>query len=61
METKKYSIVINNIQGESYALVLKSWLNDIEGKEIDVVTVTKINLTLQECITESQNFINNGL
>ncbi len=57
---RKYSIVINNIQNDLYALVLKSWLLDNDNKEYDIKTETMVGISLTHCITITQNFINNG-
>jgi len=47
MEEKKYSIVINYING-AYVMVFKSWDLDEEGNNINVINFAKRNLTLKE-------------
>lgn len=56
----KYSIVINCIKDDIYALVLKSWELDVNGNQINVKSVTKSNLTIEQAMSETQNFVNNG-
>jgi hypothetical protein len=53
---RKYSIIKNHIGNDLYALVLKSWLLDEEGKETDVKSVVKSELTLEQCDEEELNF-----
>jgi len=54
---RKYSIIKNHIGNDLYALVLKSWLLDEEGKEIDVKSVVKSGLTLEQCNEEEIKFV----
>ena len=44
---KKYSIVINEIDGE-YVVVFKSWQLDEEGNKVNVENFAKRGLTLNE-------------
>lgn len=54
---RKYSIIKNHIGNDLYALVLKSWLLDEEGKEIDVKSIVKSGLTLEQCNEEELKFV----
>lgn len=53
---RKYSIIKNHIGNDLYALILKSWLLDEEGKEADIKSVVKSGLTLEQCNEEEQKF-----
>jgi hypothetical protein len=46
----KHSIVVNHIQNDLYALVIRSWELDEEGNQINVVSLTKTNLTFNEVL-----------
>jgi hypothetical protein len=54
---RKYSIIKNEIGNDLYALVLKSWLLDEEGKEIDIKSIVKSGLTFEQCNEEELKFI----
>jgi hypothetical protein len=54
---RKYSFVINCIEGNSYALVMTSWKLDSEGNRVDVISETKNGLILQECFAEEFKFV----
>jgi len=54
---RKYSIVINYINN-SYALVLRSWEVSETGEQVNVESVIKADLTLEQAMTEAQTFIN---
>jgi hypothetical protein len=54
---RKFSFVINCIEGDSYALVMASWKLDIDGNRIDTVNETKTGLTLQQCFDEEVLFV----
>jgi hypothetical protein len=54
---RKYSFVINCIEGNSYALVMTSWKLDSEGNRVDVISETKNGLILQECFDEEFKFV----
>lgn len=58
---RKYSIVINCIRDDVYALVLRSWELDAEGQQINVQSVTKSNLTLEQAMSEAQTFVNGNV
>lgn len=53
---RKYSIIKNHIGNDLYALVMKSWLLDEEGKETDIKSIVKSGITLEECDEEELNF-----
>ncbi|HNX65615.1 MAG TPA: hypothetical protein PKH02_01960 [Bacteroidales bacterium] len=52
----KYSIIINPM-GNSYALVVDSWIEN-DGKKTDAKGFSKINLQLSEAFILIQEFIN---
>lgn len=54
---RKYSIIKNHIGNDLYALVLKSWLLDEEGKEVDAKSIVKSGLTFEQCNEEELKFI----
>ena len=56
METQ-YSIVQNSTGGGLNALVLRAWYVDGEGNQITINSEIKTGLTIEECFTEVQNFI----
>jgi hypothetical protein len=56
METQ-YSIVQNSTGGGLNALVLRAWYVDGEGNQITINSEIKTGLTIEECFTEMQNFI----
>jgi hypothetical protein len=47
---KKYSIVINHIQNDLYALIVRSWELDEEGNQINVNGYTLTNLTFNQVV-----------
>lgn len=53
----KYSIVISNIQDDLYALVCRCWKLDDEGNQIDIDSLNKVGITLQEAQTYASQFI----
>jgi len=53
---RKYSIIKNEIGNDLYALVMKSWLLDEEDKQVDIKSVVKSGLTLEQCDEEELNF-----
>ena len=53
---RKYSIIKNEIGNDLYALVMKSWLLDEENKQVDIKSVVKSGLTLEQCDEEELNF-----
>lgn len=57
---KKFSIVINHNQNDSYSLVICSFDLDEDGNRINVEPTTKILSSLEECINEVLNIVNNG-
>jgi len=56
METQ-YSIVQNSTGGGMNALVLRAWYVDIYGNQVTIKSEVKTGLTLDECFTEMQNFV----
>ncbi len=62
METQ-YSIVQNSTGGGMNALVLRAWYVDSDGNQVTIKSEVKTDLTLDECFTEMQNFVqtNNGV
>lgn len=55
---KKYSIVINHISNDEYALVIKKF-DIIDGLPANEVSEIYTNKTLAECITIQNNIIQN--
>lgn len=55
---KKYSIVINHIGDDLYAIVIKKF-DIIDGLPTNEVSEIHTNKTLSECITIQNNSINN--
>lgn len=53
---RKYSIIKNEIGNDLYALVMKSWLLDEEDKQVDIKSVVKSGLTLEQCDEEELKF-----
>lgn len=52
---RKYSIIKNEIGNDLYALVLKSWLLDEEGKETDVKSDdTSAFIQINDIVTENK-------
>jgi hypothetical protein len=62
METQ-FSMVQNSTGGGLNALVLRAWYVDIDGNQVTIKSEVKTGLTLDECFTEMQNFVqtNNGV
>ena len=56
METQ-FSIVQNSTGGGLNALVLRAWYIDGEGNQVTIKSEVKTGLTLDECFTEMQNFV----
>ena len=56
METQ-YSIVQNSTGGGLNALVLRAWYVDGDDKQVTIKSEVKTGLTLDECFTEMQNFV----
>jgi hypothetical protein len=56
METQ-YSIVQNSTGGGMNALVLRAWYVDSDGNQVTIKSEVKTDLTLDECFTEMQNFV----
>ena len=57
---KKYSIIINHIGEDLYAIVLKKYELNENNEEINVENLIQSNKTLEECITLQNTFIENG-
>jgi len=57
---KKYSVVFNCLPDNTYALVCKSWELNEEDNETNVDVVSKINLTLEQVLTEVNKFLGNA-
>ena len=57
---KKYSIVINHVGEDLYAIVLKKYELNENNEEINVENLIQSNKTLEECITLQNTFIENG-
>lgn len=54
---KKYSIIINHIGDDKYAVVMKKWELDESGQEINIENLIKSDLTLQQAIDEQTKFL----
>jgi hypothetical protein len=52
---KKYSIVINNISGNIYAVVINSFDIDEEGNRVNVETEILNNLSFEDVKQKIQN------
>lgn len=57
---KKFSIIINHIGNDLYALVLKKYELNENNEEINVENLIKSGKTLEECLTIQSDFITNG-
>ena len=57
---KKFSIVINHIGNDLYALVLKKYELNENNEEINVENLIKSGKTLEECLTLQNQFIYGG-
>jgi hypothetical protein len=55
---KKYSIVINHIYNDLYAIVIKKF-DIVDGLPVDEISEIHTNKTLSECITIQNNIIQN--
>lgn len=55
---RKFNIIINHLSNDLYAIVLKSFTLDEEGKQTNIETLVKSGLTFQESLTLQNNFIN---
>jgi len=53
----QFSMVQNSMGGGLNALVLRAWYVDGDGNQITVNSEVKTGLTLDECFTEMQNFV----
>jgi hypothetical protein len=53
----KYSIIINNITDNLYAVVLKVWELDKEGNQINVKSLTKAGIPLAEAMETTFKFM----
>ena len=53
----KYSIIINNITDNLYAVVLKVWDVDSEGNQINVKSEIKSGIRLQDALNITTNFL----
>jgi hypothetical protein len=56
METQ-YSIVQNSTGGGLNALVMRAWYVDSDGQQVTIKSEVKTGLTLDQCFTEMQNFV----
>jgi hypothetical protein len=56
METQ-YSIVQNSTGSGLNALVMRSWYVDSDGQQVTIKSEVKTGLTLDQCFTEMQNFV----
>lgn len=57
METQ-YSIVQNSTGDGFNALVMRAWYLDEEGNQVTIKSEVKTGLTLEQCFTLYQSFIN---
>jgi hypothetical protein len=53
----KYSIIINNITDNLYAVVMKVWELDKEGNQINVKSLTKAGIPLAEAMETTFKFM----
>ncbi len=53
----KYSLILNHISNDLYAVVMKSWELNEDGEQINITSKTKVGLTLQQAIDLQINFI----
>jgi len=53
----QFSIVQNSTGGGLNALVLRAWYVDENGLQVTINSEIKTGLTLDECFTEMQNFV----
>ena len=55
---KKFSIVINHISNDLYAIVIKKF-DIVDGEVVNEISEIHTNKTLIECITIQNNIIQN--
>jgi hypothetical protein len=53
----KYSIIINNITDNLYAVVLKSWELDKDGNQINVNSLTKSGISLNDALIVTTKYL----
>ena len=53
----QFSMVQNSTGGGLNALVLRAWYVDGEGNQVTIKSEVKTGLTLDQCFTEMQNFV----
>ena len=53
----QFSMVQNSMGGGLNALVLRAWYVDGDGNQVTVKSEVKTGLTLDQCFTEMQNFV----
>jgi hypothetical protein len=53
----QFSMVQNSTGGGLNALVLRAWYVDGEGNQVTIKSEVKTDLTLDQCFTEMQNFV----
>jgi hypothetical protein len=53
----KYSIIINNITDNLYAVVLKSWELDKDGNQINVNSITKSGISLNDALIITTKYL----
>ena len=53
----QFSMVQNSTGGGLNALVLRAWYVDGDGNQVTIKSEVKTGLTLDECFTEMQNFV----
>jgi hypothetical protein len=53
----QYSIVQNSTGGGLNALVMRAWYVDSDGQQVTIKSEVKTGLTLDQCFTEMQNFV----
>jgi hypothetical protein len=52
----KYSLIINYIGNDQYAVVMKSWELNEDGEQINITSKSNVGLTLQQAIDLEINF-----
>jgi len=53
----KYSLILNHISNDLYAVVMKSWELNEDGEQINITSKSNAGLTLQQAIDLQLNFI----
>ena len=53
----KYSLILNHIGNDLYAVVMKSWELNEDGEQINITSKSNVGLTLQQAIDLQINFI----